>query len=620
VRDWGLSGEVKYELGDVNLTSITAYRDYNLDRAQDADFNNFDIFYRPEGYNLRFKTFSQELRAQGSLFDDRVDWLVGGYYANEKLNNTDNLKFGTQFGQYANLTAGGALGANPASAPLVPAFNAAGGFAGLPTFVNLALSANPLLPAAARAAIVAQVQPLTLSDVGVVRDNYRQTSENFALFTHNVINVTDQFSVTLGLRYTNETKTLNASLLSNNNSCAALRTTLTNLAALGTANPALAPATGQVSQILGGLAGIPCLVNLNTTVDGTYRGRKKEDEFSGTAVLSYKFNDDLLAYASYSRGYKAGGFNLDRSALDSLPLTAAQVAEAAAQGANRQNNGRPEVQDLLFEPEFVDSYELGLKFNGREIDVNVALFRSDFEQFQLNTFNGTNFLVENIVACKGALGAPASLPTRGNTITGSCTGGTRPGVRSQGVEVEAFLYPAEDLQVTFGGTYADTKYRERLVGIGGRPIVNDLFRLPGSRLSNAAQYVVSGSTTFTPEIGDTGLRGLLYADFRYQSDINTGSDLDIEKVQDGFITVNARLGLQGPERRWSVELWAQNLLDQDYTQVGFDAPLQPLGGPSGSRVTDRPQGSLFAADRSTALFGRFLAEPRTYGVTVRTRF
>ena len=40
--------------------------------------------------------------------------------------------------------------------------------------------------------------------------------------------------------------------------------------------------------------------------------KRSEDEWTGTAILSYKPTDDLLLYGSFARGYKAGGFNLDR--------------------------------------------------------------------------------------------------------------------------------------------------------------------------------------------------------------------------------------------------------------------------------------------------------------------
>jgi outer membrane receptor protein involved in Fe transport len=359
-------------------------------------------------------------------------------------------------------------------------------------------------------------------------------------------------------------------------------------------NPALQGVPSVVAGQLLGLQAIPCLVNLNTTLDGDYDGRKKEDEFSGTAVLSFKASDDLLLYGSYSRGYKAGGFNLDRSAL---------------------NPTNPRVSDLLFEPEIVDAYEVGAKLNTRRFDMNVAMFQSDFSDFQLNTFNGLFFIVENVQGCKDQLGAPAA-----GSIYGPCTGKTRAGVRSRGVEVETFIYPHRNVQVGMGVTYANTRYRDRLVGVDGRALTNDLFRLPGKNLSNAPEYVITASASWTPDIGSTGWSALVYGDMRWQSDYNTGSDLDIEKAEDGFVVANARIGVRGPDNRFSIELWGQNIFDEKFTQVAFDMPLQPIGGIGGSRVTDLPAGSAFAANRSTALFGKFQGEPRTWGVTLRTRF
>src|SRR3546814_2889120 len=80
------------------------------------------------------------------------------------------------------------------------------------------------------------------------------------------------------------------------------------------------------------------LSNIGTTVDGDYSDSQSDNEWSGTLVLSYKPVDALLTYASYSKGYKAGGYNLDRSGLNPDSIS---------------------VADLRFAPEKVDAYELG---------------------------------------------------------------------------------------------------------------------------------------------------------------------------------------------------------------------------------------------------------------------
>ena len=124
-KDFGLSGEVDYDLGAATLTSITAYRHYNADQGGDIDYSTVDILYRdPGGASRRFNTFSQELRLQGNAFNNRLDWLVGAYYANEDLALHDNLKFGSQYGRFATcrIVSPGGLSAlySPTSPAWVP--------------------------------------------------------------------------------------------------------------------------------------------------------------------------------------------------------------------------------------------------------------------------------------------------------------------------------------------------------------------------------------------------------------------------------------------------------------------------------------------------------------------
>ncbi len=591
VKDWGVSGELNYNFGAANLTSITAYRDWRLVRGQDADFNNLDILRRPgtdaNAQRQSFQTFTQELRLQGTAFDDHLDWLVGGYYANEKLKLRDNLSYGADFERYANcLTVAGLAGSasqptlvSPGSAGCINAPLAAliAGNAAAPLALRVPVGAfaGIAVPAAGvpatglfgyrSIAALAGTPAAQLTGVAL-DDNFEQTSRNFAVFTHNVIKFTDWLSLTLGARYTNEKKTLNASFRDNNTLCATLR----------------------ASATLSGLATLPCVIPNVPGGSFTQNGAKKsEDKITGTAVLSVKPVDDLLVYASFSRGYKAGGFNLDRSGL---------------------TYGAPNLQQLTFEPEIVNSFELGYKLNKPGFDLNIAAFYQRFGGFQLNTFNGVNFIVVNVDRCKTPLnGADRDL----SNATGACTSGTKAGVSSKGLEIEAFLRPVRNIGVNLGLTYTNTSYGNDLVGVNGTAFPGALFQLPGRRLSNSSQYVATGSFSWTPPIGDTGLSGLVYVDTRLQSDTNTGSDLDIEKVQDAFAVTNARIGIRGAEQKWALELWAQNIFDVNYQQVTFDAPLQGSG--------TRRQTAQFGT-AATQLFGAFLAEPRTYGVTARFKF
>lgn len=254
-----------------------------------------------------------------------------------------------------------------------------------------------------------------------------------------------------------------------------------------------------------------------------------------------------------------------------------------------------------------------MKYATPKFTANLAAFRSAFKNFQLNTFNGTNYIVQNIGSCSTSLnGADQD----DSASTGACTGKVKAGVVTQGFELEAGAYPTPDLAFNLGYTYAHTQYRNNLVGSdSGEALNNALFLLPGSQMSNAPRHTVTSSATFTPRVGTNGLTALFYVDGRMTSDYNTGSDLFAEKIQDGYVLVNARIGIRGRDQHWAIEFWGQNILDTNYQQVAFAAPFQGAGSLSQVQRFGSP---TYAA--GNALFASFLAEPRTYGVTLRSRF
>ncbi|MGO7251797.1 TonB-dependent receptor, partial [Rhizobium brockwellii] len=82
------------------------------------------------------------------------------------------------------------------------------------------------------------------------------------------------------------------------------------------------------------------------------------------AVVSWKPVSSTLIYGSYARGYKAGGYNLERS--DLTPNVFGTPTAAS-------------VTNLRFDPETVNAYELGMKFTSRTFTLNAAAFRSEFK-------------------------------------------------------------------------------------------------------------------------------------------------------------------------------------------------------------------------------------------------
>lgn len=568
VDEWGVSNELKLKFAALNVSSITAYRDWTAHRGQDADYTSLDILYRPrDGANQEFKTFSQELRADGSLWADRISWLVGGYFANERLDTLDRLTYGADYQNYAN-------GLIRASIPTFPGYQAFSPFIAGATQARLVAAGVPAAVAAAQAAALAPlVGNVNLSGNGQ-NDLFHQTSNNYALFTHNIFKVTETLKLTLGARYTWDSKEVTGQQQSTNPGCQAVIDSVARI----NASTALLPATAAIARgTIQALRALPCVIN--SALDGTSNGTRTDRQFTGTAVLSNKFTDHLLGYFSYSRGYKAGGFNLDRTGATGL-LNSNGVLPT---GTTPQQL----ASALSFLPETVNSYEVGGKYSSPTVTFNAALFLSDFFNYQLNTFNGLFFVVTN-------------LPT----------------VQTRGFELEATLRPTSNLTFNGGFTLADTRYPKDLSGplfvqpsaTNTNPNGGAFFQLPGRQLTNAPEYVFTGGVDFNHEIPTTKLTGFLHLDFRYTSELNTGSDLDAEKIQTGVFLLNGTVGLNGPENAWALELYSRNLLNANYTQVTFDGPVQGSG-------TRR---NRFLPNTQT--FDSFLAEPRTFGFRVRYKF
>jgi outer membrane receptor protein involved in Fe transport len=519
VEDGGVSLEATYDINpDVTLTSITAYRQWETRNGQDTEFTTADVWYREPGQNSNtFSFWTQELRLAGT--SDRLDWLVGGFYSREELDRQDRIVYGPDFERYFSLIIAGQ--SNPALFPAAQFL-----------LSNTASAANPFgLPAAAGGGLGA---PGTVFAGRGNNDYYAQTTDSLALFTNNSFRATEQLELTLGLRYTMEEKSVDT-LYTNPNGAGGCGTVLGRYNAFGQP-AALLPLLGAVCVLP---TSDPAFNLLRTSQS------REEEELTGTVKAAYRFNEDLLTYASYARGYKAGGFNLDRA---------------------RKGFGVAET-NTSFEPEFVDSYELGLKselFNNSLL-ANATLFHQTFENFQLNTFTGVSFIVASI-----------------------------PEVVSRGVDAD-FIYitPVEGLTLNGGITYAETQYGDFTPSAGVSA------RLPGSRLSFAPLYSLSLSGTYERPVGN-GLLLRTSLSGKYSSSYNTGSDLAPEKVQNGFTVVNGRVGIGTEDGRYTLEAFANNLFDEDYFQVAFDAPLQ--------NEATRPA------------VNAFLGAPRLFGVTFRVNY
>jgi outer membrane receptor protein involved in Fe transport len=255
IVDQGIEAEAHWRpTSDMTLTSITAYRDNKESYGGDTDSTLADfLFTAPDQNYTRFRQFSEELQLRGST--PHMNWQVGFFYSNEKLDTGNFVVNGPELGPYLAVLSAGALPAN-----------------GYP---------------AGQGAI----------------DVYHQREHSYALYTQEDFKITDEFSVIAGLRQTWEHKDLD-SLFTNNDTANLCANTLQ----AATGSPVPIPFS-QYVNFPKSIFGTACLVN--PAFNNLKNNQELEERATtGTLKLQYKFNDTKMMYASYSRGNLVGGFNL----------------------------------------------------------------------------------------------------------------------------------------------------------------------------------------------------------------------------------------------------------------------------------------------------------------------
>ncbi len=536
VTEKGISVEYnnRFEFG--RFTSITSYRDWGVVRDQDIDFSGADRAYR-DGYLVDDKTFTQEFRLQNTW--NNVDWLIGAFFLSEDLDLVDTVRFGADANLYLDAVAAGAT-ANP----LVPGGLQLTGSLGpaVPSlFVRLpngapALRIAPGVPAGLPSFFL----PGSFEGAGQQADAYNVETTAFALFTHNEIKFGDRTTLTVGLRYNSEEKDLSYNLNSDVPFCDFLFT------------PAGQSVLGQLNAIgAGALAVLGCNPTVNSEFNGTGSDSSSEGEVTGTLSLAFEVSDDLMVYGGYSRGFKSGGWNLDRGTFDTV-LFGGNGAQAT---------------DLSFDPEIVDAYELGWKasfFDGKGT-LNGAIFMQKIDGYQFNTFVGTNFVTYNSEA------------------------------ESKGFELDLGFTPVDGLVLQAGYAYTEATYEDDPIGAG----------FEGEQIANTPEQVVTGAATWTRPIGSGGMELLVHGNFRYSSEVETiigpyspttGLGLGGPTSNDAVTLINARIGIQGEDGRWSLSLFGDNLTEEYYNLTTFPVPEQ------------------------TGVYAGYPALPRFYGIEGKISF
>lgn len=503
-QDWGVSAELNWDLTpNVLLTNILAYRDFSSERSFDADYTGVD-FFNFDTFDDDYKTVTEELRLSGNwdgaLGMSSIDWLAGVFYSREEVDSTQRLEFGDNAALYTCGLAYLLQSMSPA-----PCFAAV-----FPT--------NPYTGAPYNPALVVPGQGST--------SVFDSTAESWSLFGQTTFNFTEQFRLTLGLRYIDDHKEATGV------------TTEDNASALG--GNVLPPLIGLVNDY-------------DVEVDDT--------ALTGTINIQYDWTPDIMTYASYSRGYKAGGINLDRTAATLVPPPLGFPGGGTVIGP----------ADPTFDPEFSDNFEVGIKslFDDGRLGVNFTIFNTEYEDLQVLAFTGFQFLVQNAE-----------------------------GGYSRGAELETVWRPTDNLTLSSGVTYAYTRYDDGVViGVG-----SNAFNAGGEHFTNAPVWSATFGAGYEWDISDA-LGGRIQLDYLYGSGRNTGTQQTEEKYQAGYGLLNARASLVGLNADWDLSLWCRNCTDQEYYTVVFDAPFQ--------------SGLLPGQGGNTA---GFVGAPREVGLTLSTHW
>lgn len=461
---------MNYYVGDHTITSVSAYMGYKFRYAQDA-VNVID----PGFVNTRFfdpeeySQISQELRLT-SPEDRPISYLLGFYYQHDVLKQKS----------YNN--------ADLFTASILDGSRKyeMGGVTGNPLFDNSLLF--PYLP------------------IGVLTD-FRQAENIYSGFGATTWNVTDKLKLNLGLRYMVDRKSYVGKLIN-----------------------------GSFSDDFGGFTPLPDENNLQNIIlgvglPGTYNpGARDDRQVMYTLGTQYQVKPDVMAYATFSHGFKAGGYSTG------------QPTFRAPQSVQTQGQPTPS-----YGPEKVDAYEVGIKsklFSNRLL-FNLTLFRQDYKGLQVVSlvpsgvfFQGVEFksnLTQNVAAA-----------------------------RSQGVELETEWLASRDLRFKANATYLDAKYvkyKDAQANLLQAQAGQSLQDLSGQPLDFAPKWSLSGQAEYTARLADD--RRLVASLMPIYQSKYFNSDATNEPLYriPGKLRLDAKITLE-TDHGWAIDVIGKNITDE----------------------------------------------------------
>lgn len=335
----------------------------------------------------------------------------------------------------------------------------------------------------------------------ITKEGLFATNESIALFTHGVFELNDAVDLTIGLRWSQDDKTAGYENLFYDYQLGESPLYPDNY---GPRNP---------------------FTVLGVSPGPDYSDSFKDEAISGNLGIQYRLNENLMMYATYSKGFKSGGVNMDSNAAGIAANNPDVVGDAAA----------PLISPI-FESETMETYELGMKgtyWDGRA-RTNFATFYNDLENFQVSAFLGLQYAVFN-----------------------------SPSAESYGAEIENSFLINDILSLNVDAIWipkAEYGIDENLPDA----LSGQRFKFAPKLSSNIALDLQA------PLNSDYDIQGRIQYQYRSSQYIGTA----LMSQSDSLSTINLNLGLYSLDAGWVVELWVRNATDETYETVAFASPLQ----------------------------------------------
>ncbi len=545
-ENYGGSIQADIELGNITLTSITAYRKSDSSDNGDVDFNSADLI-GSNNSTLDINTFTQEVRL-ASNNDGAFNWLAGGFYFDESLSQTDEVTYDTFFRTYVNILSD----SNPAD--------------GITDIVSILEALSGFSPGT-----------FHIPGSGVFEIS-SQDNRAINLFSQADYEITDRLTVTIGASYTNDRKDTalnqfnndtfsNTDFVTVNNGTVVnvgfaqvffetfnLPPTPQNIANIDAMFPGTTAAirAGVINTIrtdIGAVQFIPQLLGYPNAFED---GHSQDENVDYTFRLAYKISDRVNLYGSYATGYKATSWNLSR---DSRPTTA-EITALYPGGVRQPFNLLSGTRRA--EPEKAEVFEIGVKAKFAKGSINLAIFDQTIKNFQSNVFTGAAFTLANA---------------------------EKQSVR--GAEINALWYPIEGFTFAFGGTFLDPKYDSFTASSEG-----DI-----SGMKPSGIHEISTSTAITYNLDIAGRDAYVRGDWQYQNEVHLqdGGDATADNLilaaaghrTREVSTINASAGIS--LGNLNVSVWGRNLFNDEFLIVTFPTVAQP-GSFNGYTNTPRTYG------------------------------